>query len=96
MPTCTECICCCELEKVVGKMEETGALCITEHEGFDAVCLNRWVLQTAYFQYRQQYGNHHEDTPIHKYVYIIYLIFEQMHEVIMIIAGNIDLPVTAN
>ena len=56
-------------------MEETGALCITEHEGFDAVCLNRWVLQTAYFQYRQQYGNHHEDTPIHKYVYayILYI-----------------------
>ena len=68
MPTYTECICCCELEKMVGKMEETGASCITEHERFD-VCLNRWVLQTAYFQYRQQYGNHHEDTPIHKYMH---------------------------
>ena len=66
MPTYTECICCCELEQMVGKMEETGASYITEHEGFDVVCLNRWVLQTAYFQYRQQYGNHHEDTPIHK------------------------------
>ena len=43
------------------KMEETGASCITEHEGFNAV----W-LQTAYFQYRQQYGNHHEETPIRK------------------------------
>ena len=64
--SCTECICFCELEKMVGKMEETGISCITEHKGFDAVCLNRWVLQTAYFQYWQQYGNHYEDTPIHK------------------------------
>ena len=52
--------------KMVTKMEETGASCITEHEGFGAVCLNRWVLQTAYYQYRQQYGNHLEETVIHK------------------------------
>ena len=51
---------------MVTKMEETGASCITEHEGFGAVCLNRWVLQTAYYQYRQQYGNHLEETVIHK------------------------------
>ena len=30
---------------------------ITLHDGFVPVCLNVWVLQTAYFQYRQQYGN---------------------------------------
>ena len=24
--------------------------------GFDAVCLNIWVLQAAYFAYRQRYG----------------------------------------
>ena len=66
MPTSGECICCCEVEEVVSKIEETGASCITEHEGFGAVCLNRWVLQTAYFQYRQQYGNHLDETLIHK------------------------------
>ena len=66
MPTSGECICCCEVDKVVSKMEETGASCITEHEGFGAVCLNRWVLQTAYFQYRQQYGNHLGETLIRK------------------------------
>ena len=30
--------------------------CITDHEGFHGVCLNVWVLQTAYFNYRQRYG----------------------------------------
>ena len=30
--------------------------CITDHPGFEAVCLNVWVLQTAYFQLRQEYG----------------------------------------
>ena len=66
MPTSTECVCCCKVEKMISKMEKTGASCITEYEGFSAVCLNRWVLQTAYFQCRQQYGNHLEETVIHK------------------------------
>ena len=26
--------------------------CITDHPGFEAVCLNVWVLQSAYFQFR--------------------------------------------
>ena len=41
-------------------MEQYGSTesvdCITEHEGFEAVCLNVWVLQTVFFSYRQQYG----------------------------------------
>ena len=45
-----ECICCCSI-KVVSKMEKTGTSCTTESEGFDAGCLNQWVLQTAYYQY---------------------------------------------
>ena len=48
---------------MVAKLEEVGATCITESEGFDA---NQWVLQTAYYQYRQQYGKYKES--IHKYV----------------------------
>ena len=47
-------------------MEEIGAVCITECDGFDAVCLNLWVLQTAHYQYRQQYGKYKES--IHEYV----------------------------
>ena len=40
-----ECICCCEVEKVVMKKEESASeiSCITEHEGFESVCLNAWV-----------------------------------------------------
>ena len=30
--------------------------CITQHEGFQPVVLDVNVLQTAYFNYRQQYG----------------------------------------
>ena len=30
--------------------------CIIDHEGFESVCLNVWVLQTAYFAYRYHYG----------------------------------------
>ena len=29
--------------------------CITQHAGFHAVCINRWVLQVAWYQYKQQY-----------------------------------------
>ena len=29
--------------------------CITQHPGFHAVCVNRWVLQVAWYQYKQQY-----------------------------------------
>ena len=32
--------------------------CITEHQGFEPVCLNVWVLQAGYFSYRQHYGMH--------------------------------------
>ena len=66
MPTRKECICCCSIVEMVAKLEEVGATCITESEGFDAVCLNQWVLQTAYYQYRQQYGKYKES--IHEYV----------------------------
>ena len=66
MPTREECICCCSISEVVAKMEETGGSCITESEGFNAVCLNQWVLQTAYYQYKQQYGRYSEY--IHEYV----------------------------
>ena len=61
MPTVDECVCCCEIEQVIHKKQEgdTQVTCITEHEGFDPVCLDTWVLQTAYFSYWWHYG---EDT----------------------------------
>ena len=64
-------MCCKEIVKVVEKMNDLKkpVCCITEHAGFEAVCLNEWVLQTAYYQYRQQYGSDAHPTPtLHKYV----------------------------
>ena len=58
MPEAVECNCCMESENVVAKLEGSGARCITQHEGFDAVCLNQYVLEVAYYQYRQQHGEH--------------------------------------
>ncbi|XP_072166822.1 uncharacterized protein [Diadema setosum] len=58
MPTVEESKCCKELQQIVTRMdeypEELG--CITAHPGFQTVCLNQWVLETAYNQYIQQYG----------------------------------------
>ena len=57
-------ICCQEVDVVkrknleavdVENMEEPPK-CIVEHPGFQAVCLNYWVLQAAWLQYKQQYG----------------------------------------
>ena len=59
MPTSVECICCREVSAVVAKIDELGdisVICITQHPGFASVCLNVWVLQAAYFQYRQEHG----------------------------------------
>ena len=59
MATSRECLCCCEVERVVMKKEESASniSCITDHEGFVPVCLNVWVLQTACFSYRYHYGD---------------------------------------
>ena len=60
MPTVRECVCCCEIDEMNQKKHDTcngdAVVCITDHEGFEPVCLNMWVLQTAYFAYRQHYG----------------------------------------
>ncbi len=55
--------CCQEAAEVTARMQEymdeTGEqiTCITQHPGFQSVCKDRYVLDTAYLQYRQQYGN---------------------------------------
>lgn len=54
MPTAVECVCCTEIEEIEVKKEQFQ--CITQHEGFEAVCLNVWVLQAAFYSYRQRYG----------------------------------------
>ena len=75
MRTPRENVCCLEKEDVVAKLEESVAQpppCITDHPGFVAVCLNPWVLQTAWYQYKQQCENPY-DGPLHKkYSHVAY------------------------
>ena len=47
MPTGEECACCCEISRAIDKLKGTGAPCIAEHKGFNAICLNIVVLQTG-------------------------------------------------
>ena len=69
-----ECLCCHEIQQVANKNEEVFEHvkptvpynCITDNPGFHTVCLDRWVLQGAWFQYRQQYGNKAYEGPEHK------------------------------
>ncbi|KXJ11944.1 P2X purinoceptor 7 [Exaiptasia diaphana] len=67
-----ECLCCHEIPQIMEKNRQVAEeenlteplKCITDNPGFKAVCLNRWVLETAWFQYSQQYGA--VNTPEHK------------------------------
>ena len=43
------------IEAVTSGECEEQPKCITQHPGFHPVCINRWVLQTAWYQYKQQY-----------------------------------------
>ena len=40
--------------------------CITEHEGFQSLCLDVWVLQTVLYQTRQEHGSSTTSGPAHK------------------------------
>ena len=71
MPPSTECICCKEIATIVSKIGEAigddPVTCITEHLGFEGVCLNVWVLQVAYYQYRQEHGSSSSPPSLHEY-----------------------------
>ncbi|KAL9961214.1 hypothetical protein ACROYT_G030117 [Oculina patagonica] len=60
MPTPSESVCCTEIGQVWQKIEdqrpEVELNCITQHPGFASNCLDVWVLETAYYAYRQQHG----------------------------------------
>ena len=40
--------------------------CITDNPGLRTVCLDRWVLQAAWLQYKQQYGSTAYESPDQK------------------------------
>ncbi len=43
-------MCCKEISQMMNKMSPEGVGCITLHPGFQSVCLNPWVLQTAMYK----------------------------------------------
>ena len=63
MPTATEYLCCREIGHINNMLHDFDS----SHEGFENVCLNVWVLQAAYFSYRQQYGSGQtRQKPVHE------------------------------
>jgi len=68
MERAQSCVCCQEIEQVKNKLIEAVSSgeceeqpkCITQHPGFHPVCTKRWVLQTAWYQYKQQYKDSYD------------------------------------
>ena len=56
MLTAMECVCCHEIDHMDNMLQDfNSVVSITSREGFENVCLNVWVLEAAYFSYRQEY-----------------------------------------
>ena len=53
-----ECVCCCDVPEIRSKIEafDASLVCITEHPGFTAICLNEWAVQVAYYHHKQESG----------------------------------------
>ncbi|XP_068692587.1 uncharacterized protein [Montipora foliosa] len=75
MPTVHKSVCCGEIGQIWQKVEDqrpdVQMSCITEHLGFQSNCLDVWVLETAYYAYRQQHGQDNH-TAHEKFRYIAY------------------------
>ena len=69
-----ECVCCQEISQVRDKNDEVFEYikprepysCVTDNPGFKTGCLDRWVLQIAWLQYKQEYGKSAYEGPEHK------------------------------
>ena len=58
MPTNVESLCCHDSLRIFDKMSEyteAELKCMVDHPGCIAVCLNPWVLEVAYLQFKHQY-----------------------------------------
>ena len=70
-----EYVCCKEVDEILSlclQMVTEGEAakapqCIADHHGFLAVCTNKYVLGTAWFQYKQHYKDSYEG-PEHKQI----------------------------
>ena len=75
-----ECLCCKECEITILKLPDNITLfgredyfhCITDHKGFQSVCLYPFVLQVAWQGYKQHYENGYEGPTHKKYRHIAY------------------------
>ena len=67
MLTGGESLCCSEIPKVSSRVNDANCQCITEHYGFEAVCLNVDVVMTAIYQYIED-EEYIDDTPTSEYV----------------------------
>ena len=54
--------------QIVNKKSPEEVGCIILHPGFQNVCLNPWVHETAYYSYRQHYGANAVEGAINEYV----------------------------
>lgn len=63
MPLAKECVCCKETKVLLELMKNDEVECITDHPGFEPVCLNTYNLDTAYNQYKQQYNRQIQNIP---------------------------------
>ena len=79
-----ECLCCCEIdecgqalvsEQVLNDVGQDACLkCITEHPGFDPVCLQKWSLRMAADKYKtKNKARYHQMDSEDRSVYIIYI-----------------------
>ncbi|XP_074647444.1 uncharacterized protein LOC141903255 [Tubulanus polymorphus] len=78
METPEENACCNEKGPILARIEkyndeyDSSIKCITCHPGFRSNCLDIWVLETAYYQYRQQYRAQVDGEINEKYRYVAY------------------------
>ena len=85
MSTEAECLCCTEIPQVRQELERAAELtnserakCIVDHPGFRSVCLDVWVLETAWLQYSASYSNPYDGPPHKKYRHIAYRQFVRL------------------
>ena len=65
MDRADECVCCQEIPEMLHLNEEVMTIkklkepltCVTDNPAFASVCLDYFVLRTAWYQYKQQYDN---------------------------------------
>ena len=75
-----ECLCCMECGRTTFKLDDNITVlrkssrftCITQHPGFQSVCLDPWVLQVAWLAYKQAYEQIYDGPQHKKYRHIAY------------------------